>query len=111
MLMKRGDDLNMKSDPAVQEVLKELDLACKNIGFFYVKGHGIPDSLLKEVRNVTRNFFDLPCDDKLKIKLTPSTGYRGYQKIKANITKGIPDLQEAIDVSISNFDYGGILLF
>lgn len=40
------------------------------------KGHGIPDSLMKEVRNLTRKFFELPYEEKIKIKMTPATGYR-----------------------------------
>ncbi|KAK8716661.1 hypothetical protein V6N13_043966 [Hibiscus sabdariffa] len=96
-LVAKGDDLKMGQDPDVQEVVKQLDRACRETGFFYVKGHGVPHSLMKEVKDVTHKFFHLPHHEKLKIKLTPSAGYRGYQKIKANITKGVPDLQEAID--------------
>ncbi|KAE8693327.1 putative 2-oxoglutarate-dependent dioxygenase [Hibiscus syriacus] len=96
-LVTKGDDLKMGQDPGVREVVKQLDRACRETGFFYVKGHGVPQSLMNEVKDVTHRFFDLPYDEKLKIKLTPSTGYRGYQKMKANITKGVPDLQEAID--------------
>ncbi|KAJ6740359.1 2-OXOGLUTARATE (2OG) AND FE(II)-DEPENDENT OXYGENASE SUPERFAMILY PROTEIN [Salix purpurea] len=33
----------------------------------------------------------------MKIKLSPAAGYRGYQRIGENITKGIPDMHEAID--------------
>ncbi len=40
------------------------------------KGHGIPDSLLKEVKSVAHNFFDLPSEEKIKIEMTPATGYR-----------------------------------
>ena len=40
------------------------------------KGHGIPDSLLKEVKEQTRKFFQLPYEEKLKIKLTAAAGYR-----------------------------------
>lgn len=40
------------------------------------KGHGIPDSLIKEVKDVTHKFFDLPYEEKLKIKLTADAGYR-----------------------------------
>uniref|UniRef100_A0A7N2M0H9 Uncharacterized protein n=1 Tax=Quercus lobata TaxID=97700 RepID=A0A7N2M0H9_QUELO len=61
------------------------------------KGHGIPDSLLKEVKSVAHNFFDLPNEEKVKIKISPAAGYRGYQRIRENITKGIPDMHEAID--------------
>lgn len=40
------------------------------------KGHGIPSSLLKEVRELSHQFFELPLEEKLKIKLSPATGYR-----------------------------------
>ncbi|KAJ6740360.1 2-OXOGLUTARATE (2OG) AND FE(II)-DEPENDENT OXYGENASE SUPERFAMILY PROTEIN [Salix purpurea] len=81
----------------VLEVVGQLDQACREAGFFYVKGHGIPDSLIKDVKNVSHKFFDLPYEEKMKIKLSPAAGYRGYQRIGENITKGIPDMHEAID--------------
>ncbi|PKU61845.1 Protein SRG1 [Dendrobium catenatum] len=96
-LVSASHDLNLAEDSGVQKVARELDNACKEAGFFYVKGHGIPDSLLNEVKNVVQNFFDLPYEEKVKIKLSPATGYRGYQRIGENITLGKQDIQEAID--------------
>ncbi|KAK2967614.1 hypothetical protein RJ640_030485 [Escallonia rubra] len=116
-LLANWDDPNMAEDKGVAEVVRQLDQACREAGFFYVisltissasfsirqcivikqKGHGIPDSLVKEVRSVTRKFFDLPYEEKTKIKLSAATGYRGYQRVGENITKGIPDMHEAID--------------
>ncbi|KAK2357045.1 2-oxoglutarate (2OG) and Fe(II)-dependent oxygenase superfamily protein [Trifolium repens] len=87
----------MADDPVVLDVVTQLDKACIEAGFFYVKGHGIPDNLLKGVRDITRRFFELPFKEKIKIKMTPDIGYREYQKIRENITKGAPDMQEAID--------------
>lgn len=43
---------------------------------FEQKGHGIPESLINDVKNITQKFFDLPYEEKIKIKLTPATGYR-----------------------------------
>lgn len=92
------------------------------------KGHGVPDSLLKEVKDAARTFFNLHYEEKLKIKMTSESGYRswsnyffvpfiiysswlfnqfllfiylnrGYQRIGENVTKGKPDMHEAIDVS------------
>lgn len=40
------------------------------------KGHGIPETLLKEVKNLTRKFFELPYEEKTKIKMTADKGYR-----------------------------------
>ncbi|KAK3022301.1 hypothetical protein RJ639_046159 [Escallonia herrerae] len=96
-LLAKWDDPNMAEDKGVAEVVRQLDQACREAGFFYVKGHGIPDSLVKEVRSVAHKFFDLPYEEKTKIKLSATTGYRGYQRVGENITKGIPDMHEAID--------------
>ncbi|KAB2061615.1 hypothetical protein ES319_A10G097400v1 [Gossypium barbadense] len=96
-LFAKCDDPKMVQDPGVREVVKQLDQACREAGFFYAKGHGIPETMVKEVRNITHKFFDLPYEEKLKIKMTPAAGYRGYQRIGENITKGVPDMDEAID--------------
>ncbi|XP_031478763.1 2-oxoglutarate-dependent dioxygenase 33-like [Nymphaea colorata] len=96
LLAKCGDP-NMAEDSGVLEVVRQLDRACKEIGFFYVKGHGIPDSIYKGVRDATRSFFDLPYTEKLSIKMSSSTGFRGYQRVGENITQGRPDMHEAID--------------
>ncbi|KAL0903302.1 hypothetical protein M5K25_027671 [Dendrobium thyrsiflorum] len=96
-LLDKCDRPMMVEDQGVLKVVRELDEACRVAGFFYVKGHGIPDSLVKEVKEVTRKFFDLPYEEKVKIKMSPKTGYRGYQRLGENITLGKPDMHEAID--------------
>ncbi|GMH14809.1 hypothetical protein Nepgr_016650 [Nepenthes gracilis] len=96
-LLAKFDDPNMAEDLGVCEVVKKLGQACREAGFFYVKGHSIPDSLIREVRNITHQFFYLPCEEKLKIKMSAATAYRGYQEVGENITKGVPDRHEAID--------------
>ncbi|KAK6116209.1 hypothetical protein DH2020_050005 [Rehmannia glutinosa] len=97
-LVEKWDDPNMAQDKGVAEVVRKLDQACREAGFFYVKGHGIPYSLVEEIRSISRQFFHLPYEEKLKIKLSAATGYRGYQRVGENITKGVPDMHEAIDV-------------
>ncbi|KAK9285777.1 hypothetical protein L1049_024978 [Liquidambar formosana] len=96
-LLAKWDDPKMGEDPGVSEVVRQLDQACREAGFFYVKGHGIPYSLIKEVRNATHKYFGLPYEEKIKIKMSAATGFRGYQRLGENITKGIPDMHEAID--------------
>ncbi|KAG0473964.1 hypothetical protein HPP92_015821 [Vanilla planifolia] len=96
-LLSKCDNPSMFEDRGVLKVVRQLDEACRETGFFYVKGHGIPDSLVKEVKDLTRKFFDLPYEEKAKIKMSPATGYRGYQRIGENITLGKPDMHEAID--------------
>ncbi|XP_016438061.2 homoarginine-6-hydroxylase 2-ODD-C23.1-like [Nicotiana tabacum] len=96
-LLQKWDELHESQNESIAEVVKKLDEACKNEGFFYVTGHGIPLPFMEEIRRITRKYFDQPSEDKLNFKLSASTGYRGYQAIHENITTGIPDMQEAID--------------
>ncbi|KAK8953257.1 Gibberellin 3-beta-dioxygenase 2 [Platanthera guangdongensis] len=109
-LMDKCGDPMMIEDQGVLQVVRELNEACKVAGFFYVKGHGIPESLIQEVKDVAREFFDLPYEEKVKIKLSPETGYRGYQKIQENITLGKPDMHEAIDCyrPMDSGEYGSL---
>ncbi|KAM3247765.1 hypothetical protein P3L10_009532 [Capsicum annuum] len=67
------------------------------------KGHGIDVYLMNEIKNITREYFHQPLAEKNKIKLSAETGYRGNQNIGENITKGIPDIPEAIDVCYNNY--------
>ncbi|KAM3363476.1 putative 2-oxoglutarate-dependent dioxygenase isoform X1 [Capsicum galapagoense] len=96
-LLEKWDHPNVAQDEGVAQVVRQLDQACREAGFFYVKGHGIDVYLMNEIKNITREFFRQPIAEKNKIKLSAETGYRGYQKIGENITKGKPDIQEAID--------------
>ncbi|MCD7455523.1 hypothetical protein HAX54_028507 [Datura stramonium] len=96
-LLEKWDHPNIGQDEGVAQVVRQLDQACREAGFFYVKGHGVPVSLMKEIKSITREYFHQPYEEKIKIKLSASTGYRGYQRIGENITKGIPDIHEAID--------------
>ncbi|XBI12396.1 homoarginine-6-hydroxylase 2-ODD-233 [Aegilops tauschii subsp. strangulata] len=96
-LVEKIDDPAMAGDEGLLDVVRMLDDACREAGFFYVKGHGISEPLMTEVRDVTRKFFQLPREEKLKIKMTPQSGYRGYQRVGENVTKGKPDMHEAID--------------
>ncbi|XP_027770856.1 probable 2-oxoglutarate-dependent dioxygenase At3g50210 isoform X3 [Solanum pennellii] len=96
-LLEKWDHPNITQDEGVAQVVRQLDQACREAGFFYVKGHGIPDSLMKDIKNIAREYFHQPYEEKIKIKLSAETGYRGYQRIGENVTKGVPDKHEAID--------------
>ncbi|ESQ45576.1 hypothetical protein EUTSA_v10010531mg [Eutrema salsugineum] len=96
-LLAKCDDSDMMEDVGVAEVVGKIDRACRDVGFFYVIGHGVSESLIKKVKELTHRFFELPYEEKLKIKITPAAGYRGYQKIGVNFTSGKQDFHEAID--------------
>ena len=57
-------------------VAKALHAASKNLGFIYVKGHGIPEDIIETARNGAYAFFDQQDDLKASVKVSPK--HRGW---------------------------------
>jgi isopenicillin N synthase-like dioxygenase len=55
--------------------------ACVRVGFFYIKNHGVDDSILQNVFSAAKDFFGLPLEDKMAIDLNKSPHFRGYTKL------------------------------
>ena len=76
------------SDDAKLEVAKNLDQACREVGFFYLSGHGIDPSLFSEMLSNAKQFFTTAStEEKDQIKVRPSgegTGddSRGYRVVE-----------------------------
>ncbi|KAL5118543.1 hypothetical protein ACEQ8H_003558 [Pleosporales sp. CAS-2024a] len=101
-------DLSAFLDPASSQEARRttaqaINAACINYGFFYLTGHGIPVSKLDEVISLAHKFFELPLEEKNRIKRFDAgsseggDGARGYQGLGENVTGGLQDMQEAID--------------
>ncbi|KAI7727772.1 hypothetical protein M8C21_018403 [Ambrosia artemisiifolia] len=54
-----SDDAYLRS-----QVVKELDIACKDWGFFRVINHGVPESLMNMVIEKSKEFFDMSDEEK-----------------------------------------------
>jgi len=78
--------------------LAELRAAARDVGFFYLTGHGVDASLLRELVLVARRFFALPEPDKLAIEMVNSPHFRGYNRVAQERTRGAPDWREQIDI-------------
>lgn len=83
---------------AREAFLADLRAAARDVGFFYVTGHGIDRTFLKRVMDVTRRFFALPDEQKRAIDMVNSPHFRGYNRVAAEITRGRPDWREQIDI-------------
>jgi isopenicillin N synthase-like dioxygenase len=66
------------SPAARRAVAAEVGRACADIGFFTVVGHGVPAALVERMARVSRAFFDLPLEDKLRVKRPRPEQSRGY---------------------------------
>ncbi|MFN3889403.1 MAG: isopenicillin N synthase family dioxygenase [Beijerinckiaceae bacterium] len=58
----------LSGDPAgLEAVARELGEITRTIGFFYLKGHGVPDDLVDRVFAQSRRFHALPAEEKAKV--------------------------------------------
>jgi isopenicillin N synthase-like dioxygenase len=78
--------------------LAELRAAARDVGFFYLSGHGVAPELLRELMAVSRRFFALPTAQKLAIEMVNSPHFRGYNRVAWELTRGTPDWREQIDI-------------
>lgn len=65
---------------AKQRVAEQIGRACREVGFYVVVGHKVEPKLVDEVEAVSREFFDLPVDEKMKVHIE-ATGGVGYSAI------------------------------
>ncbi len=86
------------------EVARRIDDACRNVGFFYVANHGVPQRLLDAVYREADAFFSLPLDAKLEYDIHRIKRHRGYVPIGGLNAdpryQGAIDVQEAYEVSL-----------
>ena len=90
-------------DPgAWQTVAEQIDRACRQWGFFYIKGHPISPARITEVLDSAQRFFALPVEEKLKIDITQTRHHRGYGAVateQLDPTKP-SDLKETFDMGL-----------
>jgi len=85
------------SGPAVAEVAAGIERACRDSGFFYVTGHGVPAELVARLDAASRTFFALPLDAKMEIAMARGgRAWRGYFPVGAELTSGRPDRKEGL---------------
>jgi len=86
--------------PERAAVAAAIDGACREIGFFAISGHGVPDRLVDDMRRVAHEFFALPMADKLAARHPVAGTNRGYHPVggealaAANDAAAPPDLKE-----------------
>lgn len=69
---------------AIAELGRQLDQACREIGFLIIEGHGVSPELIAEVRRQSLAFFDLPEDAKQAVRPPAGTFLRGYTPPETN---------------------------
>lgn len=96
----------VREDPeARQRAAKEIDKACREIGFFLIKGHGVEQTLIDATFDAADRFFQRPEDEKRKILQPARHIGRGYTPLAGESLgltlagqTGAGDLKEMIDM-------------
>lgn len=70
--------LYQNDSAARQAVARQIDAACREWGFYYIKGHPIAPSRIAELKAAAEDFFARPAEEKLRIDITQSKHHRGY---------------------------------
>lgn len=90
--------LDENSAPAIQR----LHDVCHSVGFFYLEEHDVSFELMQTILDFTKQFFALPQSAKDAINIANSRHFRGYGKLNAEITQGIPDYKETYDLGLEH---------
>src|SRR5262249_5740052 len=71
---------------------KQVEAACRDTGFFYVRGHGISDEVLARLDAASRRFFVLPRAAKERIAMERGgRAWRGWFPLQGELTSGKAD--------------------
>ncbi|GJE92600.1 Clavaminate synthase-like protein [Phanerochaete sordida] len=87
-------------DPAERAALAQaVRDACMNVGFFYIKNHGIPEHVLYTAYAASQEFFALPDTAKAALDITSNPGFKGYNGVRAsnNDPSGAGDMHEGFE--------------
>ncbi|KAI0698155.1 Clavaminate synthase-like protein [Cytidiella melzeri] len=73
--------------------------ACINVGFLYVKNHGIPEEIIQRAFVATQEFFSLPDSQKMEVDNKKTANFKGYNAVLAsnNDPAGAGDMHEGFE--------------
>lgn len=90
------------TDPASRlEVARAIEQAARNVGFFTVTGHGVPQALFDDLLACAKAFFVQPLERKMGCYIGRSMNHRGYVPEGEEVFSGASkDRKEAFDLAL-----------
>lgn len=97
---------------AKASIATQIERACEDIGFFMLKGHGIPQRLFDDLVALSYRYFNSPAGEKRRLIMPPDR-YRGYIPVRgdnaaASLADGSnskPDLKESFSFGPLDFSH------
>jgi isopenicillin N synthase-like dioxygenase len=98
-------------DPTARDrVAREIHIACRTIGFFYIVNHGVPGEMIARAFDAASEFFDLPLSSKNAIHMRNSPGQSGYEPIAAQVLDSQDASADAAPPDLKESFYCGLEL-
>lgn len=91
---------------ARRQFLMWLGEAARDVGFFYLVGHGVAQSQPEAILQLAADFFALPIQEKRKVEMVHSPHFRGYIRLGGELTLGQADQREQFEIT-RNFGVAG----
>lgn len=89
------------------QVRTRLREVAQEVGFFYLTGHDVPESLTHRVLAAARRLFALPQAAKDAVAMVRSPHFRGYTRLGGELTRGEVDWREQVDIGPERHQIGG----
>ena len=91
-----------EGEAGLRRVAAEIGLACRDVGFFYVKNHGVDAALIDAAFAQSEQLFALPLEVKQSLAIQKIGGNRGYAALlhEALDPAQGPDLKEAFNIGL-----------
>lgn len=97
--------VDLRDDPTA--LRRQLRTVAHEVGFFYLTGHGVPEHLTDRLLTEARRLFALPDADKDAVAMRNSPHFRGYTRLGGELTGGVVDWREQIDIGAQRPPIGG----
>lgn len=81
----------------LSQVVREIASACREVGFFYISGHRVDETLQQNLEQLSLKFFNQPLSKKSEIAMEiGGKAWRGYFPLEGELTSGKPDVKEGL---------------
>jgi isopenicillin N synthase-like dioxygenase len=83
----------------ISELAREIRRACEGMAFFYVRNHGVPETVIDAAFDASRRFFAEPLESRMKVH--KDRFHRGYLPLGTTRYPGkAADLKDSFDIGV-----------